>query len=436
MLITQKHIILIVVTLICVFCSSCKKKDTNNFPEISLDSNSSSFSCIVPCYFTVSGTVKDDKGLDFVSVVLNDKSGEPIQLGQFKKLDGKKEASFSFTIELSNVYIESGVYNLRVQVSDGELKSSKNIDVAITVPPITIEKIYLFSYNGSATDVYEYTSSGNILITTLNSDIQQAYCDSKNKQIITGGAKSNISFYDDTFNIKYGVNSKNTFFPFFHHYTQDSYLDYFHFYVSDEEGFISRYLESAALNLNFRTESSGNALLPYYFSNIETGYTIVDMQDASNTKEELHTYYTSTGYLINTTPFTNKELVGVGDFSDNTPLLFLNENGVGQVVSYNLKDNLLAKLKDFTGEILDIYQISKDEYFLATSNGVVKYTYSSSSAIVVNTYVCSKFVFNKVSGTALGISDNTIIEMDNIGNTSIFTTISDNVDAISIMYSR
>lgn len=385
----------------------------------------------------VKGTAKDvDGGISSVTVEVNDKSGFPILPSQIINYNGETSVNFSFKINVENLYISSGTYNVRIKASDGDISSSKNVDLQISIPPLEVEKIYLFSYNGTGTDVYEYAFGGNVLVNTLSTDVNQVYCDSKNKHIIVGGAKSNISFYDDTFNLKYAINSKSTFFPFFHNYTQSAFSDYFHFYVCDEEGFISRYLEKSILDLRFKTDPSGSALLPYYFSNIETGYTIVDMHDVANSNEALHTYYTSTGYLINSTPFVNKELVGVGDFSNNTPLLFINENGVGQVVSYNIKDNLLAKLKDISGKILDVYQITTDNYLLATDNGVVKYTYSSSSAVTVNSYVCSKFITNKVSGTILGISNNTIIEMDPNGNASVFSINTTNIDGVAVIYSR
>ncbi|MFP5470781.1 MAG: hypothetical protein ACLGGV_04230 [Bacteroidia bacterium] len=438
MLATKNIFSIVHFTLIFAFCCGCKKKDTNNFPEITFDGNVSGFSCDVPCQFTISGKVTDDNGIEFVSAVVLDKNETPITPLQKKTFNKEKSVNFSFTITEDDEYLATGTYRLKIQASDGELLQSKYLDVYISVLPLEVDNIYIASENAGTTNVYKYSESGNVLVKTLNTDVGALICDSKNQQLIVGGKRSDIVYYDVDFNEHARIASKNTFFPYFHHYSVNSFESFFHFYVSTEEGFITKYSSTGSIWGSYQTDDAGSAMLPYFFQNLHSGYTLVDMQNASVSNEELHVYYTNSGLKITSLLFTGKQLVGVGDFGSSNvkPLLFLNENGVGQVWSLSIEESLMVKLKDVDDEIYDVLQLNTNEYLLATSNGVKKYTYNNSSVVTFNANVCTKLLYEKVDGITLGISGSQLIFMDQYGNTIEISNHPETISAVGVMYSR
>jgi hypothetical protein len=427
------------ITIVALFCSSCKRKDTNNFPIISIEQPSSTVACAVECQFIVSGEVESVFGIEYVKAGVFTKDGTPVSTEQKLTFNKQQKVTFSFTITVSDIYLVDGLYSLKVSAYNGELVKNEFRDIYITTPALTVENIYLASENSGNVSIYKYNALGNTLEHTFASDFGTLVCDSRTKTLVVGGRFKDIVWFNEDFDVLATVPSRNTTFPYFHHYTVDNFTSDFALHVSNEEGFITKHSSSGGLLGSYPTENGGNdTFLPYFFQNLSNSYTVVDMQNVSGTIEALHLYFTSTGFLINTAPFVDKELVGVGDLGSKskTILLFLNEAGVGKVYSYNMDTNLMVELKNIGSEIYNVAQRSTTDYILATNTGLLRYSNVNGSSTQFNAAICPKVYFNKLDKRILAISGTNLYWFDDFGNIAQTSINPEPISGMAIMFSK
>jgi hypothetical protein len=433
------HRYLILFTIITLVCSSCKKEDTNNFPIISIEQPNSSVNCNVPCQFTVKGAAESTYGIEFVTVGVLTKDGTPVSAIQKKTFNKETKVSFDFIVNITDVYLTNGTYSLKVSSFNGRVVKNEFIDVFISTPPLIIENIYLASETAGVVNIYEYSSTGNVLVKTLSSDFGFLFCDSRTERIAVGGKFSDIVWMNDEFDEVARVNARSTTFPYFHNYSVNTFDNNNYINVSNEEAFINTYSSDGGIKNSFKVDNSGNSsLLPYFFQNLSSGHTLVDLEDAAKSNERLQFYFTTSGFLINTVLFANKDLVGVGDLgaTSNEVFLFLNEAGVGKVYSYNTSINLINEIKSIGAEIYNVVQLSNTVYILATDAGIYRYNYSNGSSTLFNAVVATNVYLNKVDNRVLAISGNTLYWFDDLGNIANTSINPEKIEGVGVMYNK
>lgn len=307
-------------------------------------------------------------------------------------------------------------------------------EVVTTISNV-LQSIYFVSENGAELDVYNYKSGNAVFKRTLSSDYGGIFTDSRNQHLILSGLSDDLIVYDTSFIEQWRVISKNTSFPFFHQF-EEGLGEYFNLYVSNEDAEIRSYSSTGVTNDLIQISETN--MYPYGFGNVSSGYSFVDVKDYSKSKEELHVYYTSTGFFRFKHDFKDKELMAVGDvgsFSKNA-LLFINDTGVGKVLVSNIDTYVSNEFKILGVEIVDVVSLNSNEFVVATLNsGIGIYNYSNNTFGVFNsTLNDAKLLVNKEDNRVVASSEGTIYFLDDSGNVAGSYAHSVPILGFSIMY--
>ncbi len=332
----------------------------------------------------VSATVKDDMVLDVIKVSLYDynKNSEMVHFLVFK--DNGKEKKIDCYMILDNATIESGIYYLAVSASDGT--NSKNYFVPIFVNGLTrklLGFIYVSIPMNNTIDVRRIdTLENDSLIIGLEGDFSASELNSKYQKIFVAGAQTGNLYAVDLSNntISWSVvNQSNNGLPWFYQlYFSNNLL-----YVSTQDGLISGYSINGMRSKVYTLPVSWHGV---EFIDAERRF-IAQVENVSVANHQLAQFYNSSASFITqqAIPF---DIVKLCPYNTEKIMVFANLNGGGTIYEFDFLLHSFNTLTEISNqEIIDVVQISKEQYLILTTQQIYLYNHGQSIGLASLNFV-------------------------------------------------
>jgi len=380
----KNNLLLFLIFLIIV--SGCKKSEEDQTaPTIQFFSPITNQQFKVGDTILVSAIVKDDEALESIKVSLYDynKNSEMIQSVIFNEIG--KEKKISCNMVLDNAGMENGIYYLAISASDG--MNSKNFFVPVSVnglPRNLLGIIYISTPTENSVEVRKIDSLlQDSLMVALSGDFAASELSSKYQKLFVAGARTGHLQAIDLSNnsISWSViNQCNNGLPWFYQlYFSNSLL-----YVSTQDGLISGYSVNGMRSKVYTLPISWHGV---EFIDAERSF-IAQVEDVPTVRPQLALFYNSSASFISKQEL-QFDIVKFCPYNTEKILSFANQNGTGTIYEFNFQlhsFNTLAHIPN--QEIIDVAQVSTEQYLILTAQHVYLYNHSQSIGMMtLNTAV-------------------------------------------------
>ena len=374
----KRNLLFILFFLIITF--GCKKlEEDDTAPSIQVFSPIVNQQYNVGDTIFVSATVKDDMALDVIKVSLYDynKNSEMIHSVVFS--DNGKEKQISCYMVLDNVGMENGIYYLAISASDGT--NSKNYFVPILVNGLTrklLGIIYVSTPTVNSVEVRRIdTLQQDSLIVVLSGDFATSELSSKYQKLFVAGAQTGNLHAIDLSNNSASwsvINQSNNGLPWFYQlYFSNSLL-----YVSTQDGLISGYSVNGMRSKVYTLPTSWHGV---EFIDAERRF-IAQVENVPTAKPQLAQFYNSSTSFI-TQQEIQFDIVKLCPYNTEKILAFANQNGTGTIYEFNFLLHSFNTLTNISNrEIIDVVQISKEQYLVLTPQQVYLYNHEQSMGLL------------------------------------------------------
>lgn len=370
-------IFLILLFLVC--CFSCKKETNDNQPPvITINSPKANQSFGAIGTIKIEAMVADNEKLTSVYIALRDANN--INVGNTISLSpNSKSINLSEELVLTDKYLKSGFYTLKVSANDGENQTDKYVDISITEFQRSRNGLVVFSNSGFATEITKLNNSFNSsLLSSVSGDFLDGALNSYNQQVLSCGNVSGnlISFDVLTATQSWNVNNLNAGFPYFTSFAQHQNEVFVGYYNRDIKSF------NQHGNQSFSAQAFVNSYVKKLYVH-QDNLLITAQHEISGGTSRLVVYYLS-GFMKDNMVL-NEDVRSFFSFSTNEIVLFSNAFSTGKLLVYNILTN--ATWQPFAlsaGEITSATEISNGVY-LVTQNGNI-------NLVNLNTYTTSVYL--------------------------------------------
>lgn len=188
----SKIVFLLIVTLL-----SCSKDKDEQRPVITITSPSHLSQINVPGFYSIVGTITDDKNLENVKISLKDANDIPL-LSTIILHPNSSQYQLDETFLVDDLRLESGTYTFDISAFDGENTSHHYVSVFISGSSKQRNGIFIFDNNTITTNIHLLDNSLNAtFFKSLNGDFLGAVINSYDQQLMsTAGIAGKFSALD------------------------------------------------------------------------------------------------------------------------------------------------------------------------------------------------------------------------------------------------
>lgn len=345
---------------------SCKKEIIDNqAPIISIlqplqNQNFTAFDTI-----PIQGIVTDNNLITSISISLRNSNNINV-LNNISITPNTTSYNLNEQFLLNDLYLPSGIYNLKISAFDGVNQTDMYIPLTINEFPKTRNGFFVFSNSGSTTQFTKLDNGLNSTpFTSVTGDFLYGCVNSLNQQVYSSGNVSGnlVAFDANTANQSWVESNNASGFP---HFTT---------ILSHESevfvGFYNRNIKS--YTKNGVSKFSALAFVNSYSSLIfihENNLLLTEQPEISTGITRLVTYYL-TGFVKDNL-LLNEDVNAMFSFSTNEVVLFTNVSGNGKLSIYNISSN--ATWQPFalnTGLISSCTEVSNGIYLIAQNGDVI-----------------------------------------------------------------
>ncbi len=314
-------------------------------------------------------------------------------------------------LELNDIHLLSGSYNIRALVSDGENERIIFREINIIEEPLKRERLFLLRESGGDTYVDSLSADGVVFPgIQFSSDYNGAAINSYHQEMmILGGSDAQIQIASgpELTNIStldfMGGNTDNFFNDIFFDPIEKRY------YVSFNDGRILEYDQNGILRSSIITTSGRRPFKLY----VDENYIYAEERSYDNQNTLLVVYYKISGALYQSSTI-DFDVVGMHKIADEL-IIIANEGNNGLVARYYLQTNGLS-IED---EEFDLINTSLYDDFYSTDESILIATDSQVIFLNIETQYlwsgvgwstgASDLIIDSVSGTIMALNGNEII---------------------------
>jgi hypothetical protein len=422
--------------LLLIMVFGCKKED-NNVPEILFTKPSANQTFSVSDSINVSAIVSDDDAIREIQLCLVNENRLAVSKNYiFKATTNPYLLDFQYPID--NDMLSSGKYYLRIKAYDNDdAVKNKYQEIYINELPKELKNIVVIKKSGVHIIVEMLDSSfQSTLWNPIYTDFSAAAVDSKNQQLIIAGniIGDIVAYHTETQTANWSIPAiPNPPFPFCTHLC-----------VENNEVLISLYYDNL-----FKIYSSSGSLIQstptdipdFYpvFAYKSSYYYIVGIRGISGTNA-IMLLHPSSLYMHNC-HFISHKIIALFDYDDDAVFCFGNNAGQGIMEIYKISDNNSWTPHTIpNGEIYDVAEIAKGEYYIAHTNGLYKYKYFNNSLVQILSSTNPRKIAYDKENLALYMHENTGLfssySMSGIPSLINQQTVNDSVLDIQLLFNK
>jgi hypothetical protein len=343
---------------------SCKKKDTSE-PVITFSSPYSGQTFTVGQSIKVTATITFNSSLQFVKMNMVNSNYVAIDITQSLTVTGSP-MNINTTYTMTNTSLPSGIYYLQISAYDGTNLAIGYQEIMLNALPLKREAIYVVTGSNSAnTKVWKLDSANTISqVIALTGDFSNAAISSADQSLFTTGIYSGnfncINLNTNTFS--WNVPATNNGFPTFERV-----------YSNDSKNFLAKYdnvingFDNAG-NINYTANTASGTYPHTLFS--DSQYLYAEQRNISGYGVALNVYYLATGAAFQNIVI-NQDIVAMFSINSDSLMIFTNNNGIGNVMIYDIPDNRTTVPVTLPSEkIFSVTQISTIYYLIGMQNQV------------------------------------------------------------------
>ena len=331
--------------------------------------------------------------------------------------------------------LATGTYYITINAYDGTRMTNAYQQIYVHGIPLVRKAIYVVTgSNFQNTKVYKIdTNNVATNIISLNGDFASSAISSKDQCLYTTGIFSgdfnNIDLNAETIN--WSINNPGTGLPFYENVYYANGLTYLSLFSQTIKGY------DKSKNVNFTANTSTNTYPHIVFNN--GSYVFAEQRNISSYDVRLKVYYAQSGagfqeFVI------NQDVAGMYSYDANDIILFMNNNGNGSVLIYNINNNTTTQpIVLPAGKIYSVLQITPTYYLLAYQNQV--YYYSTANVGHTGTYqsipASQAMQFDSLNNEVF-IANATHLDIYDYTSSSLINTITlpDSIKDIRILYNK
>jgi hypothetical protein len=411
---------------------ACKKKDDTQGPSMSIISPSDGSSFSVFDTILVELQVSDNEIVTSVSVTLLDNGVAVIPT--VSRSINQANANVVLALPISNLYLETGQYSLRARATDGKNEENKFISVFVQEEAKRFRGLMAITENAGSVAVYRLDSVFNQSVLHVTAmDLSAASISSYAQQVyIAGGVSGDLLALDindgsirwDAPNLGIGT------IPYFHFTHIASNI----LYASNDDGFIRGYNEFGGVVFNADVLSGYRAGYEWKQDN----KLISEQKLITGNDRKLVIYFAGSG-AIESEYLIDKSLIAAFQRQGSDALIFGNRNGDGVIQIFNTDFGPGFEPRTFNGEPLKVVdQLDANNYLIATSSGLYKYTYSNNNLQMISgNQSILDLQYDLLTGVLYAISGTDILAIDpNSGNSSTIGSLGAPIKRILPFYNK
>jgi hypothetical protein len=365
----MKHIT-IALTVIILFCFSCKKDSPVGYPSIQISSPSSLVTYAVFDTIVIKATISDATGLQSVVVYITNAQNVPVLATMNIPITGKN-MSFTCNYPINDFHMSSGEYTIVVKASNGTNTQYGFRQIYIDAAPTIRTGIYVITRNNSGLHVSKldsvfnkttvYTQGGDYSSSDVSSYYRQLYisaADSGNENTLSMPLASSVWSIN-------GIVSPTQYFTNTYSYSDAVYISQFN-------GLIKYYNHSGAGIVSSMANTGYYPIKTCVWNN----YLFTEEKCTSSSLRNLVVYYAPSGASYEQTAIPGP-VIGMFGLDVNHLLVCGNQNAGGAYLQlYNVPGNIFySPLTLPSANLLSVAQIDAQDYLLGFDNGTI-YTYS------------------------------------------------------------
>lgn len=340
---------------------SCKKEKADKLPpsiKISYPVENVTINVMDTIYIT--GKVTDDKNIEYITISLKNNNNVSVVPNTTITV---KNASYTLNepFMINDIHLTSGQYYFAISASDGENIKNEYIYVNLVEYPKQRKKFYIFSNNGTVTNVYDVSNNWTSnFIGSFNGDFLEAAANSYNQQVAFCGSQSGdmvvLNAGDNTQAWKIqSVNSPT--FPYF----TDLYSYDQEFFLSFYDGNVRSYKSNGGGNFNTNLSTYYAASSVIYNDKI-----VINEKSKSGGQEKIGVYYTHFGSNFQSLSLSTETVYKVLEYISEGKVYYVSNIGVNNhLSSYDVNGNFSSVELTFpTGTIKDAIKIYEKYYMV------------------------------------------------------------------------
>lgn len=402
-----------------IIATSCKKESDTEAPTISILAPSDGASYNVFDTILVRVDVSDNEQVKRVSVALLD-NGVGVLPTVSREVGQQSANNIGLALPINNIQLETGQYSLRVRATDGANDENQFVSVFVQEEPKRFRGVIAVCDAGVNQEIHRFDSVLNqTLLTTLNMDRGVGALSSVSQQVVIGGGQVGglRAIHVDDGSQQWNVpNLGIGTIPYFHHaHTSNNTV-----YVSSEDGFIRGFNQFGAVVFSGQATSAHRAV--YQWS--QADHIISEQVQISGPARKFVVYFNNSGIVANEF-FTDLTIVEAFPRQDDDALLFGNQDGDGVIQTMSIDFGPGFEPRDFPGEpITAVEQLDANNYIVATTLSLYKYTYSNNNLQNLGTSsLITDMDYELISGSIYAAAGNELLSINpNSGSSNVIAS--------------
>lgn len=417
-----------------VLLYACKKEEDTIPPVVNISSPYDNQYFSVHDTMSVSASVSDETGLKSVSVVLVNENLVPVQ--QVREVQvNNKEMQFTLQEVIYDIYLESGVYYIRIAASDGYNTTNDYRQVNITAAPRERKGIIFTSNDASSVSVFAADNAlaitpkivlpGDYSASAVNSYYQDLY--------VAGKYSGKVNAVSMTANsVKWNIPVIQGSVPYFTNVYNDGNYSYVSYYDGNLRGYdhngVLRYTATAAQNF-----------YPVKSLHHEE-YIITEQHDKTSPVRKLVVYYATNGTGKQETSLLSQDVKELYSKDADNVFVFGNNGSQGVIEIYSMSGNGFWSPHTLpTGRLLSVTQVDSNTYLIGHENNIVyKFQYLPLSLTsFINGVTANAIEYDPVMNQVV-VADNNNLRLFNYANGGLIGSVAhtDTIEAVHVWYNK
>ncbi len=422
--------------LLVIFFFSCKKEN-NNVPEILISKPFVNQIFSATDSIPVSAVISDDNSIREIQLCLVDENRVAVSKNYILKTTSNPYM-LDFHYPIDNNSLSSGKYYIRIKAFDNDdAFKNKYQEIYINETPKELKDIVLIKKSGVHIIVEMIDSSfQSVVWNPIYTDYAAAAIDSRNQQLIIAG---NISGDIVSYDVEYQTSNwsipaiPNPPFPYCTHLCFEKNEVLISLYYNN---LFKIYTPSGTVIRSTQTE-----IPDFYpvFAYKSAYYYIVGIRGISGANAMM-LLHPSSLYMHNC-HFISHEIIALFDYDEDAVFCFGNNAGQGTMEIYKISDNNSWSPHTIPiGEIYDVEEIAKGEYYIAHSDGLYKYKYFNNSLVpLLSTTNPRQIAYDKENMVLYMHENNGLFSSYSMGGTPSLINqkgVTDSVVDIELLYNK
>jgi len=412
--------------------ASCKKKNDEQIPTVSISTPSAMTTFTYLDYIVIKGTASDETSLKSIKVELFD--NDLIATGIFNsKTATSNNFTFSTSLYLEDIHLTSGAYYIKTTATDQSGNTASNwLQINYTEEALALQDIFLVSKSSTSNySLSRVDGSSTSFVKSFNGDFKDAISNSWDQLLtFTGGTNYLITYEPLIDEVKWEKSPVYTIKPFFNRLHQS--LENHNVYVSTATPSIIRYDKSGNIKNTIHLSNS------YYPSQLFHQEDLLFVErEFVNGNRSLAVYYEQSGALKHTKDWSS-DIVKICRKSDDELYIMSTNGATSELLVYTVSANAVNQFLTIpSGAITDAVSISDNEVIFTHSNGVYRYTYNNNSLIPIVTGITpSSITYDRLNDRLLVATGTNLEFYSRFGSLLGTVTHSQSIEKVILYYNK